>query len=373
MNRLASSAAVISLLAGCPEAEPEPEPLTAEELLVELTEWGPHQVGYQVTELDYTGSAGDRTLRLAWWYPTAGDDGIETAYLGIFPAPDVLEGATPAPGAPWPVAVYSHGHQGYAEASGVTMAHLASHGWLVVAPDHTGNTTFDGSDRATEIYFQRPEDISAVLDHVTATPAGDPLAGAASPIVGLGHSFGGYTALALVGAAYDMATHTPACADGTGPSSFCSTMTPEWEALFEGGLRDPRITAAVLMAAGDFDLFGAGGVAQVSAPVLQLTGALDADNSNTDDGDPIWAALTGAGDVRADILTAGHLTFSDVSGTLESAPGLVDADEGWRIIEAYVTAWGRRSLGDDSAEGVLDGTIEVSADVVLSLGDSARR
>ena len=34
------------------------------------------------------------------------------------------------------------------------MSFMASHGYVVAAPDHTGNTTFDGSSRDTSIYYQ---------------------------------------------------------------------------------------------------------------------------------------------------------------------------------------------------------------------------
>ena len=164
---------------------------------------GPYGAGYvehEVTYIEDTGEA--RTLRLAVWFPSESTEGTPIKYRGLFEAPGALGNVEPAPGT-HPVAVFSHGHQGYAEASSRQMVHLASHGWAVLAPDHTGNTTFDSPDRETAIYWRRPRDVSAVLDWAEAGDLGFAVDVAA--VVALGHSFGGYTVLALAGAEYDLA------------------------------------------------------------------------------------------------------------------------------------------------------------------------
>ena len=48
--------------------------------------------------------------------------------------------AEPALGGPWPIILFSHGNQGIKEQSFFLTEHLASHGYLVVAPDHQYNT-----------------------------------------------------------------------------------------------------------------------------------------------------------------------------------------------------------------------------------------
>ena len=88
---------------------------------------GPFGVGYHEDSVAYDAPDGPRALRLAVWYPTEATDGAATNYDGFFPATDVYSDATIA-GGPFPVAVFSHGHQGYAENSGFLMEHLASHG-----------------------------------------------------------------------------------------------------------------------------------------------------------------------------------------------------------------------------------------------------
>jgi predicted dienelactone hydrolase len=249
------------------------------------------------------------------------------------------------------VVLYSHGHQGYAEASSFLAEHLASHGYVVAAPDHTGNTTFDGADRETEIYLRRPRDLSAALD---ALP--DELDVDADAAVVTGHSFGGYTALALAGAAYDPAG-LAACTPDT--SSFCSTLSETLSSAFLQGLGDTRIVSAVSMAAGDFGLFGADGVGSVDVPVLLLTGELD-----SDDGDAYWSALRGGADRRVDIVGAGHQAFTDFSGVLPDG-GTIAPEEGFRVVRAYTLAGVRAGFGDASVAPVLDGERTVSEAAVL--------
>ena len=95
------------------------------------------------------------------------------------------------------------------------------------SPDHTGNTTFDGADRATEIYYLRSEDLGATLDALAAAQgdlgflAGQ--VGTTSGVTASGHSFGGYTLHNLAGATFDAAVIDD-CLDGSDTSSFCSTM-----------------------------------------------------------------------------------------------------------------------------------------------------
>lgn len=83
------------------------------------------------------------------------------------------------------------------------MTHLASHGFVVVAPDHTGNTVWDGLagrlnfETSLAAFPQRLGDMPFVGDAIVETTG--PLAGLADPErwAVMGHSFGGSIALAL--------------------------------------------------------------------------------------------------------------------------------------------------------------------------------
>ena len=338
-----------------PATDPEPT-----ELVAFLSQAGPHSAGYRVTEVSYESTSGTRTVRLGVWYPSSDSTGDNPRYNNLVPTDNAFLNATLADGGPWPVHVYSHGHQGYAEASGFFMEHLASHGLVVAAPDHTGNTTLDGASRDTEIYYLRTEDISASIDALLgASDELSFLSGALDPadISASGHSFGGYTLHALAGASFDVDLMAQ-CLDGSDTSAYCSTMDASKAAHLQAGLGDPRIQSFVSMAPGDFRLFGASGLAQVDRPILHMTGELDPQTGG--DSDDIWAALQGGDHRRVDIAGGGHQTFTDFSGVLETMDGLIAPETGFTIVNVYATAWPLHHAGRVDATELFDGTLTVA-------------
>lgn len=329
-------------------------------LVEEMSEWGAFSVGYTETEVSYAPQDGssERTLRLATWYPSLDVSGVETKYQGLFNAPNVWENASVAEGA-FPLVVYSHGHQGYAEASSYLMSFFASHGFVVAAPDHTGNTTFDGSNRDTSIYYLRMMDISAVIDHMEEESP-SPLTG---DVVGFGHSFGGYTMFGLAGGAFDVESLASSCEESE-DSGICSNWSADAAAIFEAGLKEPRIDAFVSMAAGDVDKFGVAGLKEIEASVLMMDGELDPATGGSSG--PIWEGLEGRGNTRVHILGGGHQTFSDMSGILETFEGLIDADAGNHILQVYGMSFMRQRMGQKGYEAILSGEYPVSEQVILS-------
>lgn len=342
---------------------------TPEDLLRTLPSWGEYGAGYAATEVSYDnpgldeGAPDTRTLHLAVFYPSSEDTlGEEVTFQDVFPGEDIgLDAAwadTPEGG--FPVALFSHGHQGYAENSSFLMAHLASHGWVVLAPNHEDNTFFDGSERATDIYLQRPRDLTAVLDAAFGGELGLPALDE-DTLVAMGHSFGGYSLFASAGGVYDT-TVIEACLDGSDTSAFCSTMTEEHAAVLEAGYHEDRIRAWLPMASGDYRLFGADGLGAVDEPVMLMSGELDGQAGNSDD---YQAALPDSPDNRhARLLGGGHQTFTDFSGILESGDDLITAEEADPIIDALVLAFLRRhGLEDSSVQPVLDGELVISDQV----------
>lgn len=139
----------------------------------------------------------EREIRVAIWYPAPKGAGpIDEQRRAVVDAP------LDASGGPYPLLMFSHGSCGYAEQSLFLTPYLASHGFVVVAPDHTGNTIFDFPDCGTgpaqaASFLDRPEDIRFALDWALAenVDAASFLHDAidASRIGMSGHSFGGLT------------------------------------------------------------------------------------------------------------------------------------------------------------------------------------
>ena len=140
-----------------------------------------------------------RELETVVWYPApAGSGEVDLALGGVVDAPFDLSSG------PRPVVLFSHGSCGFATQSLFLTAWLATHGFVVVAPPHPGNTvneiaTCSGNpDSATE----RPEDMLFVLDTMLAANA-DPSSLFfesldEDAIAMSGHSFGGFTTFRVV-------------------------------------------------------------------------------------------------------------------------------------------------------------------------------
>jgi predicted dienelactone hydrolase len=354
------AALLSTLLAACAppdegDAPPPPDPVEA------LAAPGPYRAGYVETELTYTHPiSGPRTMRLAVWYPTTATEGGEVRYQGAFPAPGVLD-APPIADGPFPLAVFSHGHQGLAESAGQLMAHLVTHGFLAVAPEHTGNTSFDFDPRQTAIYAERPADVSAVLDAVDD----DAIAAIAGHhdgrTLGLGHSFGGFTALLLAGAKIQVDTWDAACTSGS-DDTICNGWSPAWADALRADLADDRLSGVALLAPGDWRLMEAAGVGAVQIPALHLTGQLDPLTAGG--GEDIWAHLP-APAWRNDLAHGGHQAWTDYAGfapPIDSSPDVLAADRSIRVGKIVTLAFAQHVVLGQPASGVLDGSLPIDDD-----------
>jgi dienelactone hydrolase len=163
---------------------------------------------------------GDRPLSVEIWYPATevhrGQDLAEAtrdAYELIpgFPPgwQEAVRDASARAGT-YPLVVFSHGFGAHRRQSTFLCTHLASHGYVVAAMDHTGNTVFETVQMMmaaqmggpppdpvailSEVIPARPADVTFVLDRLLAGVAGVPAIDADR--IGMsGHSFGGWTTL----------------------------------------------------------------------------------------------------------------------------------------------------------------------------------
>ena len=342
---------------------PDLEPDTRE--LLNLHEPGPFQVGYQTVELTYErpDNGETRTLRTAIWYPTEETEGTEPFYFGIFPRNGVWQDAAPAQLTGLPVLVYSHGNYGFAEASADLVEHLVTHGWFVIAPDHTGNTlSNNGQPRETALYHLRGTDLSAAIDWIEEMPVNHPLAALPSNrIVAAGHSFGGYTVMTVLGAGFSEDRIRGCVEDPESGGEFCAHFDETQAAIFEAGVRDERISAGILLAAGNFGELGAQGVGEIETPVIQITGGMDNDVRNDTNGDSIWDALPEGDVIRVNLPRGCHQTFAVGCGL----PGELETARGFELVNTYSLAFGRRwAENDRTVDPILSGEIVVDPDEV---------
>ncbi|MBX6388270.1 MAG: dienelactone hydrolase family protein [Frankia sp.] len=251
-------------------------------------EQGEYPVGFRTERFVDAARAG-RELTTAVWYPAAAGAAGEPASYEI--APEVgyqsrlaVAGAGLAPGR-FPLVVLSHGSAGSRVQLASFAEQLASHGYVVAAPDHPGDTLEDfaagRNADLVELASDRPRDVSAVIDGMLC-PDG-PFAAAVDPArIGVaGFSFGGFTAVVSSVGVLD----APA---------------------------DPRVRVAVGIAAAT-EVLPADLVGQVTIPTLLIGGSRDAAAPPDSNVERTFGELTGAPARMAVIVDgAAHNSFTDV-------------------------------------------------------------
>lgn len=182
---------------------------------------GPYPVG--VRTFQWTDAARDqRVLPVEVWYPATDAHRGQDVAVATRDQYELIPGFPPgwqeavrdaaARGDRAPLVIFSHGFGGHRRQSTFLCTHLASHGYVVAAMDHTGNTVFDVLQMTLAVrsgaevpeplgildamIAARPRDASFVIDRVLDGVAGDVAALVDVERIGMaGHSFGGWTTL----------------------------------------------------------------------------------------------------------------------------------------------------------------------------------
>lgn len=333
---------------------------------------GPHPVGNSTVTL--TDKARNRSLRVEIWYP-ADESARDVAAIGAPVAEFATEGAerdqlaalvedAPKPctsertgsardAAPdgtgvWPVVTFSHCYNCTRFSTFSIAERLASHGFAVVAPDHTGGTLADqlagtAAPLDTDSLATRAADISFTLDRVLDDQAAElpePLRGRfdATRVGAFGHSFGGVTTgLVLM--------------NDTRPRAGLALAVPMENPLLPGVTVSSLHVPLFFLLATEDNSIGALGNTVIN-------------QNYTSANKPVW---------KVDVQDAGHWSVTNICNIVpEFQPGCgdgkrqlhgepftyVDIDVARGIAQAYTTAFFAAILNDDDAGRAYIGTSE---------------
>lgn len=203
--------------------------------------------------------------------------------------PQVQSGGPRVPPQGFPLVVISHGLGGTGDSYAYLAEYLATGGIAVATLEHPGSNDQQlyallagRSDSVVqdEEFLRRPRDVTLTLNTL------DRLDQNPSPIqrqldlgrVGIvGQSFGGYTALALAGASFDLAGLTQTCPPGT--LSFNPSLLLQCQVVRLGnsgsGLADRRVKSIFVINPIGSVLFGPSGYGQIEVPMMVVAGTAD--------------------------------------------------------------------------------------------------
>ncbi|MEY8880017.1 alpha/beta hydrolase family protein [Donghicola sp. XS_ASV15] len=240
--------------------------------------------GYELTRPAYTGSSGikygtalapvrDQNLDFHIWYPaTSGGKAVTVGGNGVFYGTPAGRRA-PHQNGRFPTIIMSHGAGGNAGQFGWIASKLAEAGFVVLLPNHPGTTSGNASAEAAVRVWERPADLTAVLDEAVNNPADYPYVDP-QRIGVLGFSAGGYTALAVSGARVDPEKLQRFCDGSDHGMSDCAFLARYGIDLHQmdlspaaQDLRDPRISAAVVIDPGIASTLTSKSLSKIDIPV----------------------------------------------------------------------------------------------------------
>jgi predicted dienelactone hydrolase len=331
----------------------DPFPLT---IPTSLLESGPYSVG--TNDYKFTGSTG-LELTVQVWYPASGETGEVVIYDSLY----LGESWDSAPincSEIHPVLVFSHGNTGMRWNTEFLMQRLVSHGFIIAAPDHKFNTFFDNAEeKYPELILRRPTDIMDtfdwLVDESTAEGLFENCLDADAGYAVAGHSFGGYTTLALSGATIDTDDLTEACDQGIDEG--CVIRDAWWDEHPNEDmitLRDYRIWASIALAPWNGGVLKTG-LSDIAIPTLILTG----DSDETTDLEQVLQIVEDIGngvDLTFGIINnTGHYQFAPIGCDAypEYCDGQLDNQQVANITNRAALVFLSRLLGWSDADSLL--------------------
>lgn len=290
---------------------------------------GSFGVGYSAFE-PVDASRGDRGLLVDVWYPVdpADVDALGDAPRTSYPLLDpiaALESEVAFDDAPvsarpqQTLLVFSHGFGGISKQSIGLMEALASHGFVVASPEHTGNSQFSDGDSFDEAAANRVPDVTFVIDTMLerSRDPDDPFFGRLNgERVGvIGNSFGAMTAIGSV-----------AGWAGANPDPRVAAIVPI-SAVIDGDLQSDERT-------GPNAGFTEAQLATIEVPVMLIGGTEDI-NVPIGNNEIAFDQLVNAERVfKVDIIGATHTHFANVCDIANLLIDIGFEPEQWFVLGA---------------------------------------
>ncbi|CAV27172.1 alpha/beta hydrolase family protein [Vibrio atlanticus] len=221
----------------------------------------------------------NRPLNTAIWYPTL--DASDTTLIGDNPAfigTQVIKDGEIQSGT-FPVVLLSHGYRGNWRNQNWLATELASRGYIVAATDHPGTTSFDQSPKQAAKWWERPQDMSRILDYLLSQTQWKQFANAEN-VTAIGHSLGGWTVMQLAGTKLDRPTFEANCLVYPNPR-ICGLAVElglskvQAQEPSNKDLSDPRIQRVVSLDLGLARSFSVGSLNDITVPTLILAAGVD--------------------------------------------------------------------------------------------------
>lgn len=242
-------------------------------LLTPVTHAAPFQTG--MISAEYHDPATNRTLQTRIFFPTTGNtqrDRIDAN--GVFKGIAVYHDSPLAKG-PFPLILLAHGSGGNNGNQGYLAKALATSGYIVAAANHPDSTTGNVNAKEGMKAWKQTQDLSFLIsallkDNRFKTSINSEQIGV------IGHSKGGYSALALAGVRVSKSAFVSLCQ--TKPSDpncafllFFGADPANLDKLaFEDDYSDPRIKFAVALDAGYQPMMTRQSLAAITTPVLWM-------------------------------------------------------------------------------------------------------
>ena len=246
----------------------------------------------------FSDSRSERSLKLEVWYPAdkqtapATYENVTRSHTAFTIEGQASRDADLADGQ-YPLVVVSHGYTGYRHLMFYLGEHLASHGYIVAAIDHTDSTNeeinFTESPYAgfPSTLFNRTRDQQFTLDAMLREPLFEPHIDEQRAGL-IGYSMGGYGAVSTVGGCYQFSDSAAGQFTGVKDPAQAKALASKLNTCAGGNASseevDPRWSATVALApwGGQHQLFDPASLARIQTPVLYVAG--DADDISGYDG-----------------------------------------------------------------------------------------